>query len=204
MNLNVEYLLEWLIRRYDILEFNFETLIISLLPYSLTPLFKRVTSISFMQNSSFDFLVGSNTVDKSLIVKQCLADSSVLQKILEFGKNGGNKTFMSFQTSILVEYVSKGLDSNKLRLILPYLIDGLKGDVDVRASSQIVFVVITKLVCIELNVLSPFIDSVIFGLNSDNFNDTLLFILSIFQNQVESLVDYSFTTHSVQTLIEFP
>ncbi|TBU55148.1 armadillo-type protein [Dichomitus squalens] len=125
--------LEWLVRRFRIHEFNIPSIVSLFLPYHETPHFVKMVSILHISDtSSLRFLQAYKATAKPLhrpllindmITKPEVARfvSSVFPTILKEHGAGVHRALIAFHTGVLLEYVakSKTLDENAMALLLP-------------------------------------------------------------------------------------
>jgi hypothetical protein len=142
--------LEYLIRRYRIHELNVDSLIKCMLPLHDTKIFARVLQISTISNTDWLFL---NSVKQSgapisrlHIVRVLIKNNSLLNVLIEMSKTSFNLSctlknksnnnitqgadrIMSFTTACIIEMLEeKKINDNQLRLLFPFLLDGLTAE----------------------------------------------------------------------------
>lgn len=142
--------LEYLIRRYRIHELNVDALIKCMLPLHDTKIFARVLQISTINNTDWFFL---NSVKQSgapisrlHIVRVLIKNNSLLNVLIEMSKTSfhlsctlknksnnnitqGVDRIMSFTTACIIEMLEdKKINDNQLRLLFPFLLDGLTAE----------------------------------------------------------------------------
>lgn len=149
--------LEWLIRRFRIHVFNVDALMSCILPFHETNLFARVMNIITLnkQTARWGWLEEVKKtgvpLPKSILIQQCLSDSSVLMFVcemlpqaIEIRQNKASeklKTLCAFYTSVLlgVAETPENLSESRIGRILPCLYQGLKSVVtDYKASSYMI------------------------------------------------------------------
>ncbi|RPD60690.1 hypothetical protein L227DRAFT_501246 [Lentinus tigrinus ALCF2SS1-6] len=131
--------LEWLVRRFRIHEFNVEDVVSLFLPYHETPHFTKMVSILHISDSSpLRFLQAYKTtvtpLHRQLLLKEMLSKSEVarlvikiLPSVLKDHGAGVHRALIAFHTGALLEYVAKckSLDENAMALLLPAAMEPL-------------------------------------------------------------------------------
>ncbi|KAJ8482003.1 hypothetical protein ONZ51_g5640 [Trametes cubensis] len=132
--------LEWLVRRFRIHEFNVGPLVSLFLPYHETPHFVKMVSILHIQDRSpFRFLQAYKTTAKplhrALLINELLKSlevvrfvSGILPQVLRDHGAGVHRALIAFHAGVLLEYVAKSqaLDENAMAILLPAALEPLQ------------------------------------------------------------------------------
>ncbi|KAI0651200.1 hypothetical protein C8Q79DRAFT_1004507 [Trametes meyenii] len=132
--------LEWLVRRFRIHEFNVDAIVSLFLPYHETPHFIKMVSILHIQDRSpLRFLQAFKTTTKplhrSLLLNEMLKASEVarfvagiLPSVLREHSAGAHRALIAFHTGSLLEFVGrcKSLDENTMAILLPAALQPLQ------------------------------------------------------------------------------
>ncbi|KAF8999772.1 hypothetical protein BDQ17DRAFT_1360346 [Cyathus striatus] len=131
--------LEWLVRRFRINEFNLESLLALFLPYHESPHFaKMVTILHIKNNSPWTFLVPYKSAAQSLprvsLVTEMLRNSDVARFVvsllpLSIKEGQMHRTLLAFNAATIHEYLqrSKSLNEGTVAYLLPALLEPLQG-----------------------------------------------------------------------------
>ncbi|KDQ54552.1 hypothetical protein JAAARDRAFT_135194 [Jaapia argillacea MUCL 33604] len=140
--------LEWLVRRFRINEFNVEDVLTLFLPYHESPHFaKMVTILHIKERSKFHFLIpyksAATSLPRAALVTEMLRNvdlarfaTSLLSHSL---KNGHcHRTLVVFHTSVVLDYIvrSKHLDEGTMAFLLPSILEPLQQSASVKSSLQ--------------------------------------------------------------------
>ncbi|KAI0063355.1 ARM repeat-containing protein [Artomyces pyxidatus] len=131
-------ILEWLVRRFRINEFNVEDILALFLPYHDSPHFAKMATILHIKpNSAWSFLnaykSAAQSVPRSSLVSEMLRDvevarfvASLLTRALQ--EQFAHRTMAAFHTGILLEYIarSKTLEDGVIAFLLPALLQPLR------------------------------------------------------------------------------
>ncbi|KAF9021672.1 hypothetical protein BDZ89DRAFT_1137818 [Hymenopellis radicata] len=129
--------LEWLVRRFRINEFNVESLLSLFLPYHESPHFaKMVTILHLKPNTMWDFLIpfqkAAQSVPRIALVKEMLKNTEVtrfITNLLPSALKAGSshRTLLAFNAATLHDYLAhkKDLDDGTVAHILPALLEPL-------------------------------------------------------------------------------
>ncbi|KAI8900131.1 hypothetical protein BC833DRAFT_583092 [Globomyces pollinis-pini] len=190
------HLLEYLIRRFKINEFNIDAIMEAILPYHETTFFVKVVSVLVIKPDSRWTFLGpvqkSNTpLLRSILIDVCIKDHSLLPFILKAAaesRNSGlvNKNLECFYATIVINFYHalKIVTDNHLRLILPHLLQGLaSSDLEFRATMQMLLGLLSKKVVFDSDVLSRLIEAITENIITENLYVTLLCLVTLFQNQ---------------------
>ncbi|KAI0354312.1 hypothetical protein OH77DRAFT_530067 [Trametes cingulata] len=132
--------LEWLVRRFRIHEFNVDAVVALFLPYHETPHFIKMVSILHIQDRSpLRFLQAYKTTAKplhrSLLINEMLKTldvarfaSGILPAVLKDHSAGVHRALIAFHTGVLLEFVARStiLDENIMAILLPAVMDPLQ------------------------------------------------------------------------------
>ncbi|KAK0447887.1 uncharacterized protein EV420DRAFT_1647628 [Desarmillaria tabescens] len=130
--------IEWLVRRFRINEFNVESVLSLFLPYHESPHFaKMVTILHIRPNSTWSFLIpfkkAAQSVPRMALVKEMLKNSDVsrfIANLLPAAIKGGysHRSLLAFNAAALHDYMirSKALDDGTLAYLLPALLEPLQ------------------------------------------------------------------------------
>ncbi|KAI0670242.1 hypothetical protein C8Q78DRAFT_1138718 [Trametes maxima] len=132
--------LEWLVRRFRIHEFNVDPIVSLFLPYHETPHFIKMVSILHIQDRSpLRFLQAFKTTTKplhrSLLLNEMLKApdvvrfvSEILPSVLKQHSAGAHRALIAFHTGSLLEFVGrcKSLDENAMAILLPAALQPLQ------------------------------------------------------------------------------
>jgi hypothetical protein len=140
--------LEFLIRRYRINEINADALIRCVIPYHDTKIFAKVVELSNIAGTMWVFLEGvkqsGSPMPRAMLTRVTKQNVSVLSALTSIassalktgaGANSANplltagvNRIVSFYTAVMVELCeNKALDDAQLRVLYPFLVDGIKG-----------------------------------------------------------------------------
>ncbi|KAK0237018.1 armadillo-type protein [Armillaria nabsnona] len=131
-------IIEWLVRRFRINEFNVESVLSLFLPYHESPHFaKMVTILHIRPNSTWSFLIpfkkAAQSVPRMALVKEMLRNSDVsrfIANLLPAAIKGGysHRSLLAFNAATLHDYMlhSKVLDDGTLAYLLPALLEPLQ------------------------------------------------------------------------------
>lgn len=132
--------LEWLIYKYHVNEYNSDALVICLLPYHETRFYPKLlqTIRDFKKKSNkWHFLrevqKAGTPLPKSVIISKCLSDPWLLSMIAESVKKvcevtRNCNTVVSFATSIMLGVLKFASDPNVFQIVTEYIMDGFKSD----------------------------------------------------------------------------
>ncbi|EMD35136.1 hypothetical protein CERSUDRAFT_107124 [Gelatoporia subvermispora B] len=132
--------IEWLVRRFRINEFNVADVLRLFLPYHESPHFaKMVTILHIDDQSSFRFLQAYKTNGKavprtSLVTEMAKSSdlarfvSSLLPEALKAGSSGTHRALVAFHTGVLLDFIAKssGLDEGTVAHVLPAAMEPLR------------------------------------------------------------------------------
>ncbi|KAI0776755.1 hypothetical protein BD413DRAFT_469201 [Trametes elegans] len=132
--------LEWLVRRFRIHEFNVEAIVSLFLPYHETPHFVKMVSILHIKDrSTLRFLQAYKTTAKPLhrplLINEMLKAlevtrfvSEILPATLRDHPAGVHRALIAFHTGVLLNFVgkSKSLDENVMAILLPAALEPLQ------------------------------------------------------------------------------
>ncbi|KAJ6630100.1 hypothetical protein B0H10DRAFT_1984968 [Mycena sp. CBHHK59/15] len=134
--------LEWLVRRFRIHEFNVEAILALFLPYHESPHFtKMLTILHVKPNSTWSFLLpfkaAAQHVPRNSLVTEMLKNSDVTRFIINLlptAIKGGysHHTLLAFNAATLHDYLTrtKTLDEGTLACMLPALLEPLQNRSD--------------------------------------------------------------------------
>ncbi|KAK7055439.1 U3 small nucleolar RNA-associated protein 10 [Favolaschia claudopus] len=129
--------LEWLVRRFRINEFNVQSLLALFLPYHESPHFAKMLSILHIQpNSTWSFLLpfkaAAQNVPRVALVTEMLKNSDATRFILDLlpaavNKKTSHRTLLAFNAATIHDYLTriKALDEGTLAHLLPALLEPL-------------------------------------------------------------------------------
>ncbi|KAA1474189.1 hypothetical protein DENSPDRAFT_781033 [Dentipellis sp. KUC8613] len=134
--------LEWLVRRFRINEFNVEDVLALFLPYHESPHFaKMVTILHIQANSFYSFLSAyksaAQAVPRAALVQEMLRSpdlsrfvAALLPNALKKGKGYAHHTLIAFHTGTLLDFIarSKTLDDAVLAFLLPAMLEPLQAE----------------------------------------------------------------------------
>ncbi|KAI9060150.1 hypothetical protein FKP32DRAFT_1760434 [Trametes sanguinea] len=132
--------LEWLVRRFRIHEFNVEAVVSLFMPYHETPHFVKMVSILRIQDKSvLRFLQAYKTTAKplhrNLLINEMVKSlevarfaSGILPAVLSHQSAGMHRALIAFHTGVLLEYIatSRALDENMMAILLPAALEPLQ------------------------------------------------------------------------------
>ena len=135
--------IEWLVRRFRVQEFNVSDVLALFLPYHESPHFAKMVSIlTIDENTPFSFLASykaaGKPVSRTTLAAEMLKNRDLARFVVGLlpevlGTHGGinvHRTLLCFNTSVLLEYISsadrKDLDAGTLAFLLPALLEPLK------------------------------------------------------------------------------
>ncbi|KAI5117129.1 hypothetical protein M0805_007713 [Coniferiporia weirii] len=135
--------IEWLVRRFRINEFNVPDVLALFLPYHESPHFAKMVSIlTIDENAPWRFLsaykASGRTPSRSVLVAEMLKERELARYVVgllpeALTTSGGintHRTLICFNTSVLLEYVTRAdkrdLDAGTLAFLLPALMEPLK------------------------------------------------------------------------------
>ncbi|KAK0216141.1 armadillo-type protein [Armillaria fumosa] len=131
-------IIEWLVRRFRINEFNVESVLSLFLPYHESPHFaKMVTILHIRPNSTWSFLIpfkkAAQSVPRMALVKEMFTNSDVsrfIANLLPAATKGGysHRSLLAFNAAALHDFMlhSKVLDDGTLAYLLPALLEPLQ------------------------------------------------------------------------------
>ncbi|TFY70773.1 hypothetical protein EVG20_g2223 [Dentipellis fragilis] len=134
--------LEWLVRRFRINEFNVEDVLALFLPYHESPHFaKMVTILHIQANSFYSFLSAyksaAQAVPRAALVQEMLRSpdlsrfvAALLPNALKKGKGYTHHTLIAFHAGTLLDFIarSKTLDDAVLAFLLPAMLEPLQAE----------------------------------------------------------------------------
>ncbi|KAI0830231.1 hypothetical protein BC628DRAFT_1357002 [Trametes gibbosa] len=132
--------LEWLVRRFRIHEFNVDVVVRLFLPYHESPHFIKIVSILHIKDRSpLRFLQAYKTsakpLHRPLLINEMLKGldvarfvSGMLPTVLQNHWAGVHRGLIAFHTGLLLEFIgrSKSLDENAMTILLPAALDPLQ------------------------------------------------------------------------------
>ncbi|CDO68791.1 hypothetical protein BN946_scf184989.g57 [Trametes cinnabarina] len=132
--------LEWLVRRFRIHEFNVDAVVSLFMPYHETPHFVKMVSILHIQDRSIiRFLQAYKTTAKALhrnmLINEMVKSlefarfvTSILPAVLSHHSAGMHRALIAFHTGVLLEYIaaSRTLDENTMAVLLPAVLEPLQ------------------------------------------------------------------------------
>ncbi|CCM00706.1 uncharacterized protein FIBRA_02746 [Fibroporia radiculosa] len=117
--------LEWLVRRFRVNEFNVLEMLALFLPYHESPHFVKMMTILHMADQSpFRFLIACKTtatpLPRSTLITEMLKNSdlsrfvaNLLPSTLKTGGLGAHKTLVMFHTSVLLDFIARNSDPDE-------------------------------------------------------------------------------------------
>ncbi|KAI9571928.1 hypothetical protein HD554DRAFT_2300345 [Boletus coccyginus] len=126
--------LEWLVRRFRINEFNVPAILALFLPYHESPHFVKMLSILHIQpNSSFSFLLpfksAAKPLPRSALIKAMASDTEVARFVADLVPiavkcSHSHRTLLAFRVATMLDYISTvpSLDDGILAFVLPSLL----------------------------------------------------------------------------------
>ncbi|KAF8626030.1 hypothetical protein AX15_005120 [Amanita polypyramis BW_CC] len=129
--------LEWLVRRFRINEFNVEDVLALFLPYHETPHFtKMLTILHIKPNSTWSFLLpfkaAAQSVPRSPMVTEMLRNTDVIRFVASLlpsaiKMNRVHRVLLMFNAACLYDFItrSKSLDEGTVSFLLPALLEPL-------------------------------------------------------------------------------
>lgn len=183
-------ILEYLIRRYRINEFNVNVFIQHMIPVHNSQVFKKILDICKLSKSNWEFLAGmkgsNQAINRQIIVRECSKQSVVLSAICQIAmtalklssthdsKNNskillkGAEKILSFFTAIAIETIErKSLKETHIQVLYPFLLQGLraKGSRDsLHAQWRTSSCMILTQLCRGSSLGAPLIDSLFAGI----------------------------------------
>ncbi|KAG6334786.1 hypothetical protein ID866_4304 [Astraeus odoratus] len=151
--------LEWLVRRFRINEFNIDAVLALFLPYHESPHFIKMLSILHIPPTSiFAFLLpykaAAKSLPKSALVKEMVSNVGIARftaELLPAAVKGGysHRTLLAFHAATVHDYLSglPKMDDGILAFILPALLDPVQGahkDADVSLCSYALLCVLSQ------------------------------------------------------------
>ncbi|KAG7447396.1 uncharacterized protein BT62DRAFT_967377 [Guyanagaster necrorhizus] len=142
-------IIEWLVRRFRINEFNVESVLSLFLPYHESPHFAKMVTILHVQpNSTWNFLIpfkkAAQSVSRMALVKEMLKNSDVsrfIVNLLPAAIKGGysHRSLLAFNAASLHDYMmhSKTLDDGTLAYLLPAFLKPLQNHSELPAKDAI-------------------------------------------------------------------
>ncbi|KAF9468309.1 hypothetical protein BDZ94DRAFT_1246474 [Collybia nuda] len=130
--------IEWLVRRFRINEFNVEALLSLFLPYHESPHFtKMITILHIKPNTTWSFLLAYKSAAQNLprisLVTEMLRNSDVARfvtSLLPIAMKGGfsHRVLLAFNAASLHDFIlrSRALDEGTLAYLLPALLEPLQ------------------------------------------------------------------------------
>ncbi|KAI0031465.1 hypothetical protein K488DRAFT_52013 [Vararia minispora EC-137] len=130
--------LEWMVRRFRVHEFNVEDVLALFLPYHESPHFaKMVTILHIPPSSTWSFLnahkSAAQSVQRQALVSEMLRSVDVTRfvaSLLPSAAKAGHahRTLVSFHTGVLLDFISrsKAMDANNSAILLPSIIESMK------------------------------------------------------------------------------
>lgn len=148
-------IIEWLVRRFRINEFNVQDILSLFMPYHESPHFAKMVSIlSIDDNSPWRFLSAFKTLGKplprSVLTTEMLKSKELTRYIVNLlpealsTSKGVNvhRTLLCFNTAILLEYITragkKDLDAGLVATLLPSLTEPIKVGIERSISRELV------------------------------------------------------------------
>ncbi|OSD00001.1 hypothetical protein PYCCODRAFT_1479448 [Trametes coccinea BRFM310] len=142
--------LEWLVRRFRIHEFNVDAVVSLFMPYHETPHFVKMVSILHIQDKSvLRFLQAYKTTAKplhrNLLINEMLKSlevarfvSGILPAVLSHRSAGMHRALIAFHTGVLLEYIarSRALDENMMAILLPAALEPLQAASDAETKAK--------------------------------------------------------------------
>ncbi|CAA7262090.1 unnamed protein product [Cyclocybe aegerita] len=201
-------ILEWLVRRFRIHEFNLEAVLSLFLPYHESPHFaKMVTILQIKPNSTWSFLIPYKSAAQKLprvsLVTEMLKNDEVARFVASLLPTGVKKdlihrTLVAFYAATMHEFItrSKSLKEGTVAYILPALLEPLQRKVkltsgDVVLGSYILFSALSKkceLSASALNIVVGAMASSAQTVNPDQFVNSLVAVCEP-QPELEHLSD---------------
>ncbi|KAJ6554556.1 armadillo-type protein [Mycena capillaripes] len=141
--------LEWLVRRFRINEFNVESVLSLFLPYHESPHFAKMLSILHVKpNSTWSFLLpfkaAAQNVPRTSLVTEMLKNSDATRFIVNLlptaiKANCSHHTLLAFNAATIYDYLTrtKSLDEGTLAYLLPAILEPLQHRSDVVAKDAI-------------------------------------------------------------------
>ncbi|KIJ18295.1 hypothetical protein PAXINDRAFT_97715, partial [Paxillus involutus ATCC 200175] len=183
MEVPTSKVLEWLIRRFRINEFNVEALLALFLPYHESPHFVKMLSILHIQpNSPFSFLLVFKSAAKPLarnaLIKAMVSStefarfaSGLLPIAVKCSQS--HRTLLAFHAATMHDYISSAptLDDGILAFILPALLTPLQAaqkDTNVALGSFVLLCTLSHKVNLTPAALSAIITSITQGSNKNS------------------------------------
>ncbi|KAK9703316.1 snoRNA-binding rRNA-processing protein utp10 [Basidiobolus ranarum] len=189
--------LEWLIRRFRINEFNIDAVMTCILPYHETkPFVTMVSVLRIPDDSQWAFLrpirKTAQPLERSQLVAQCIKEKYLLDFVCDITLNSANKkiafkSLVSFYASTLIEIIQTlpTISDAFMLNIMPYVFDGI------RAKSSPEFQLASYMLVSQLSTRAVFSAETCDGILSamtQHFTDArslLLCAIQLFQTQEE-------------------
>ncbi|KIJ60905.1 hypothetical protein HYDPIDRAFT_42974 [Hydnomerulius pinastri MD-312] len=164
--------LEWLVRRFRINEFNVDAVLSLFLPYHEAPHFVKMLSILHVQpNSPFAFLLAFKSAAKPLarstLVKAMVSNTEVARFAAELLPTAvkcsqSHRTLLAFNAATMHDYISSAptLDDGMLAFILPALLGPLQAgqkDTNVTLGSYVLLCTLSH----KVNLTPPALSAII-------------------------------------------
>lgn len=182
--------LEYLIRRYQIVEKHQGALIACILPFHQTEIFGRIVQLMKLP-PQWGFLKSSPDplIRRSVIVQHCINDTSILDFICKMAKNSatGRTPQVTFFTVVVMEVLGTyKKDPEKLiLLLLPYINHGLSADKhsDLHKSSLMLIAFMGSRFSIHENVVEALALRILGTIEQGDTSEGLLPVISLIQSQ---------------------
>ncbi|RWS05206.1 HEAT repeat-containing protein 1-like isoform X2 [Dinothrombium tinctorium] len=213
-------MLEWLLLKYQINEYNGSDLILSALPYHETKLFPKIVQLVYEVKNSRSvwhwlkpIYKNGISLTKTVLINHCLADLGFLKLISEMifqetTQKAALSVRVSFVTSILVNIMERSLSEEIVSIIIQHLNNGWKSqNVSVIASCYIIFTLLAHKTNLNPKVLDKMLHrmSRYFKSAALKLKDEYMFtVFSISRSQkIESLPDKTIQSFDFGSLARF-
>ncbi|KAJ3055954.1 HEAT repeat-containing protein 1, partial [Rhizophlyctis rosea] len=191
--------LEWLLRRFRVHEFNVDSMLECILPYHETKQFAQVLSVLAISDTArWSFLSAlqktKTPLDRTSLVQRCVADHSILHFMCNMATAARaavivHRTMFSFFTCTVLQYIQSipSVTDADVHMLLPTLFEFLKLSdprwADLQSAAQIIVAQIAQRVALDEDVVQTIVGVAATGATETNLEATLLFWMALCQSQ---------------------
>ncbi|KAL0952425.1 hypothetical protein HGRIS_006698 [Hohenbuehelia grisea] len=211
-------LIEWLVRRFRIHEFNVEDILTLFLPYHETPHFaKMVTLLHIQPNSTWSFLLAYKSAAKNVprfpLVSEMLRNTTVARFIANLQLNAikdgcSHRVLTAFNAATLHDFLtrSESLDAGTAAYMLPACLEPLKSESEAVGANELLgsFILLTTL-CQKTRLSADALKTIVSALTaSANRVSTKQYLSAVVVIcEAQDAVD-SFSSSTVKALLRLP
>ncbi|KAI9223956.1 hypothetical protein BC828DRAFT_354354 [Blastocladiella britannica] len=190
--------LEWLIRRFRVNEFNVESVIACILPYYESKQFTHmVTALDLSKSPRWSFLARvvetAKPMDRLFFMRRLMTDRSLVTFAAStvqdrVGSNNAFNTAFTFYITTVISYVTKldQVTSETASLLMPFIVDGIvSAHKEWRLSNYLVLCKLAARTAFTARTLVELVKALVESIPADDVSPAVTAILALAQSQPE-------------------